>query len=761
MAPRLAVPAVLLVAYAGALMTSNPLDSRRHGEQRPRRTVVVEGGRTATPLGRVTTPDGKRQRVQELSTAIDDAAMIFSFKGEGLDIKVINDLRVKLPETSKAAIAKNKLMRLAGSSSGWTEETLESSAHMFKGSNMWIFSGDDMKGTIKAYNAWIKDNGLKESGYEIRGGYLQGSHLDEKGVQAAVDLPTKPELMARLAGAINLAGPLGLATSIKNAKGNPQGLAVRLKKAAGGKLAVALKVSRAPSPLGSSVSSLLASRVRAVVRRRRGEEPERVRRRRNVNLCPPRCEIAALCKRDHSQWSGWVTSRSMVSRTMRSSTVLWSISVVSSLVVCVVRWSWFPRTPWLELLAGEPSSEAQQFPSTDWVVAKYTLALAAGSIEDVARLATTYLCEAKTRCLSDLGCGSERAWCTINAPYASAEFGGDSFELHWVEAPRLNDLRANGTSLLDDWIRSWDASPRSAFGQNKIQLYASDLRVYARQLPEDVVAYRRSSLDRNGERVAHIGVDLGNRAYELVGRLDDVVREPWRPDECPRAQVLASSLADLEALNLTGSFDGRPRLVFVAASAATSDLALQRQFFDHVSRLSSAEISIDDADGCVVATVRWTSMPSIAFRYVVNRRAFDAARVAAFDAFALREHQTFFDRRYLSWDRLLDQHVGLYYSGDATDCDARAKVTKRLLREDGRLAVAERQEPDAHELYVGYAGAVTWQYQFGNCDAGRPDAPSECACSSDNNLEAFLARTGATSCLNYSLGDEGSDCTLE
>lgn len=225
---------------AWALRTSNPVNSRNI--QRQRGLIVVEGGRTASPLGRVSTPAGKQARVQELSEAIGEATLIFSFKGEGLNIKVLNDLRNKLPETSKAAIAKNTLMKRAGAESGWSDDVIDGSAHMFKGQNLWIFSGEDMKATVNAYESWVKENGLKDGGYDIRGGFFEGSHVDDKGVKAAIDLPTKPELMARLAAAINLAGPLGIARNIKNAKGNAQGLAVRLKKASGGKLAIALKV---------------------------------------------------------------------------------------------------------------------------------------------------------------------------------------------------------------------------------------------------------------------------------------------------------------------------------------------------------------------------------------------------------------------------------------------------------------------------------------------------------------------------------------
>jgi len=233
-----AAATTLSVAWAWVL----PLTTTTTPQQR--RVVVVYGGRKATPLGRTNTPAGKRVRVAELASEMEAATLLFSFKGEGLDVPTIDALRAKLPETATAKMVKNKLFKLAGEAAGWSEETLEESQQsILKGSNLWVFSGEDMKGALEGYDEWIKDNGLKEKGYEIRGGFMEGAVIDDKAVKATTDLPTKPELMARLAGAINMAGPLGIATKLSKAKGNPQGLAVRLKQAAGGKLATALKIS--------------------------------------------------------------------------------------------------------------------------------------------------------------------------------------------------------------------------------------------------------------------------------------------------------------------------------------------------------------------------------------------------------------------------------------------------------------------------------------------------------------------------------------
>lgn len=225
--------AVLLFVPVGAFVTT-----------RPQRTeVVVYGGRAATPLGRATTRVGKEKRVQIVKDDIEASTLVFAFRGDGLDMKLMDDLRKRLPETAKASMVKNKLFQRAGRELGFDEETVGAKTELFSMPNIWIFTDEDMKGPINAYEDWIKENGLKEKGYDVRGGFMENKQIDDQAVLATVDLPTKPELMARLAGAINMAGAQGLATNIKNAKGNPQGLAVRLKQAAGTKLARAIKLS--------------------------------------------------------------------------------------------------------------------------------------------------------------------------------------------------------------------------------------------------------------------------------------------------------------------------------------------------------------------------------------------------------------------------------------------------------------------------------------------------------------------------------------
>ena len=84
-----------------------------------------------------------------------------------------------------------------------------------------------MKATVKAFDGWVKDNGLEKP---IKGGYFDNDFIDAKGVKKVKDLPTMPDLMLKLCVSLNLAGSLGIAKAVKAAKGNPRQVAVAISK---------------------------------------------------------------------------------------------------------------------------------------------------------------------------------------------------------------------------------------------------------------------------------------------------------------------------------------------------------------------------------------------------------------------------------------------------------------------------------------------------------------------------------------------------
>ena len=161
-----------------------------------------------------------------------------------------------------------------------------------------------------------------------------------------------------------------------------------------------------------------------------------------------------------------------------------------------------------------------------------------------------------------------------------------------------------------------------------------------------------------------------------------------------------------------------------------------------------------DSAACVVVDMGWESQPGVAIRFVDNRAAPSGSRsLADYDAYVRRDHEAFlYDEDGAQnpdgWDRYLDQHLGIWYSGGEASCQARASALRVLLAD---VPYAERQQPDAHLFYAGYDGPFALEYQFEHCDADRADAPAECGCTGNNNEDTWYNLTGDTC---WAMGDD-------
>ena len=419
-----------------------------------------------------------------------------------------------------------------------------------------------------------------------------------------------------------------------------------------------------------------------------------------------------------------------------------------------------------------------------------------------------YVCAPKPNtsgCASDLGCGNWRSWCVVRTPFDSVEWPDSRlFELHFVDAGTLNDqVDVNGTRGLDRWMEQFDAlnknlSRFNSFMHNKAMLFARDLAPFVSRLEEaGISTFRRQSLDQEGAAVGHVGFTVGSRILELVGPLQSLPGfgdsapssrflepEPWAPNECPQAQLLPASLAELAVLPSdpddagplwNGTADALVFLGFSVAQGPTTDIST---LLAHLTNFTGAEVVTQamprtgpgDAvaeEACDVTEITWSTMPNLAVRYVQNFASQPGAGdVQALDDYVASDHALYLNSSagtnetvgrndshssWYSWDAWLDQHVGLWYSGDETSCSVRAAAIREALQRD-RVPVGERCEPDAHEVYSGFAGTMSWEFQFAHCDPN-PEAPSECACIGSNNEEAWMNTTGGT-CVQVS-DDEG------
>ncbi|KAH8059644.1 hypothetical protein JL722_5273 [Aureococcus anophagefferens] len=357
------------------------------------------------------------------------------------------------------------------------------------------------------------------------------------------------------------------------------------------------------------------------------------------------------------------------------------------------------------------------YSSDEWRIEKYTINILStqGTAMSTHEWISQYLCTPKTTCPSDLGCGNMRVWCTIGSPYSALEFMNNTFELHWVSAPTLQDLTVgeSKTRATDAWIGyleelNGDDMRFSAFSHNKVQLFARNVTAYAERFAAGgVPTLRRLSYDAAGVAVAHTAWPA------------------WSAAECAPAHGLPDTVAfydgaaktafwrergfgfgELLVVNIGASFHDP---LAKGAKAAPRDMI--STLYTHLETLAGASVSrVAASSTCVYSEIAFDSMPGLAFRYVDNSspQIYSGNRtLETYDNFFAESHHTFATNAsggWYAWDHGLDQHVGLCTSS--------------------------------------------------HCDAGRPDAPEECACVATNNLDDY----GKAACTAHS--DEDDWCGL-
>jgi large subunit ribosomal protein L10 len=169
------------------------------------------------------TLESKQQIVGELKELLAEAELALVLDYKGLSIKEMSDLRDRLRAGNGICkVTKNTLMRRAiDGDSSWAN--LDS---LLTGTNAFVLIKGDVGAGVKAVQAFQKDT--KKS--ETKGGLFEGKLLSQDEIKAIADLPSKEQLMAQIAGAIN-AVATKVAVGINEV---PSGIARALKQHAEG-----------------------------------------------------------------------------------------------------------------------------------------------------------------------------------------------------------------------------------------------------------------------------------------------------------------------------------------------------------------------------------------------------------------------------------------------------------------------------------------------------------------------------------------------
>lgn len=142
------------------------------------------------------TLESKQEVVADLQQLLGESQLAIVIDYQGLSVAEITDLRNRLrPTGTVCKVTKNTLMRRAVEN----DENWQPMTEFLVGSTAFMLVKDDIGGAIRAYQDFQKAS--KKT--EFKGGVMQGRALNQDQVKAIADLPSKEELIAQVAGAIN------------------------------------------------------------------------------------------------------------------------------------------------------------------------------------------------------------------------------------------------------------------------------------------------------------------------------------------------------------------------------------------------------------------------------------------------------------------------------------------------------------------------------------------------------------------------------
>jgi large subunit ribosomal protein L10 len=143
------------------------------------------------------TLEDKQAIVAELKETLSQSQLAVVIDYKGLSVAEITDLRRRLrPSGAECKVTKNTLMRIAVQD----DPNWQPIAEICKESSAFLLLRDDLGGALKAYQDFQK---ATKKTLIVRGGAMEGRLLTEDDVKAIADLPSKEQLMAQIAGAIN------------------------------------------------------------------------------------------------------------------------------------------------------------------------------------------------------------------------------------------------------------------------------------------------------------------------------------------------------------------------------------------------------------------------------------------------------------------------------------------------------------------------------------------------------------------------------
>jgi large subunit ribosomal protein L10 len=141
----------------------------------------------------------KEVEVAKLGKALGSAQAALCADYRGLTVLEITDLRKQLRKAgSRGVVVRNSLARIAAGKAlketGASEAEVKKFVDMFHGPALIAYSDSDPVAPAKVISGFAKDH----QNLKIKGGWVDGTYLDEAGVDTLSKMPGREETLARL-----------------------------------------------------------------------------------------------------------------------------------------------------------------------------------------------------------------------------------------------------------------------------------------------------------------------------------------------------------------------------------------------------------------------------------------------------------------------------------------------------------------------------------------------------------------------------------
>jgi len=150
------------------------------------------------PSGIANTKAGKVAILDRTKALVEQSSIIITIPFEGVTKENTDILRKMLPKTMKATVVKNSLLKKALEGSAF-----EAMNAQIRDENMYFFIPEgEAKLTMESFKKWQKDIKRTDDQFNAKYAAMEGQVYVGKTVEAIANLPTKKELITKIAQGI-------------------------------------------------------------------------------------------------------------------------------------------------------------------------------------------------------------------------------------------------------------------------------------------------------------------------------------------------------------------------------------------------------------------------------------------------------------------------------------------------------------------------------------------------------------------------------